>query len=237
MNTIVRRRPSLVEEVCVELANEIRKEAYGEDGWLPAERVMASKLGVSRNVFREAAKRLESQGLIEVQHGRGIKVVHHLHKPLNGSLAYLIPEPVERLRQLMEARFIIEPEMARLAAQRVKAGDLRDFRKAQAGLAQAETVEEAARYDLEFHQALARAAGNKALGLVLDSLAELGKESRRHTISYAGINRAVGHHQRILDAVEKHQPDEAHAAMRFHLEGAASDLEKHLKTPIKPTEK
>lgn len=233
MHSLLRRRSSLVEEVCRELASQIRKETFGAEGWLPAEREMAARLGVSRNVFREAAKRLESQGLIEVQHGRGIKVAHNLHKPLNGSLAYLIPEPVERLRQLMEARFIIEPEMARLAAKRVKAADLRAMRKAQEGLKAARTIDEAAHCDLEFHQALGRAAGNKALGLVLDSLAELGRESRVRTIAYAGNVRAIEHHQRIMNAVEQHDPDEACAAMRYHLEGAAHDLASHLKRPLK----
>ena len=112
----IARPASLVEDVCQRLATEIRAERNGGDGWLPPERQLAEQLGVSRTVIREATKRLELQGLIEVQHGIGIKVVDKLHKPLNGSLALLIPDTADRLRQLVEVRLLVEPEVARLAA-------------------------------------------------------------------------------------------------------------------------
>ena len=100
----IERPVSLVEDVCQRLATEIRAELNGGDGWLPPERRLAEQLGVSRTVVREATKRLELQGLIEVRHGIGIKVVDKLHKPLNGSLALLIPDTADRLRQLVEVR-------------------------------------------------------------------------------------------------------------------------------------
>ena len=112
----IARPPSLVEKVCDQLAGIIRREQDEDDGWLPTERELSAQLGVSRSVVREAAKRLESQGLIEIQHGIGIKAVDKLHKALNGSLAMLIPDAEERLRQLNETRLAIEPESARLAA-------------------------------------------------------------------------------------------------------------------------
>lgn len=126
----IKPQRSLVEEVCARIAAEIRDEITTGDGWLPPERDLATKLGVSRPVVREATKRLELQGLLEVKHGVGTKIVDKLHKPLNGSLALLIPDDKERLRQLMQVRFMIEPENARLAAKHATTAQIRKMKAA-----------------------------------------------------------------------------------------------------------
>ena len=99
MNLTALERPtSLVDSVCQQLAKLIRGAgAEEEDRWLPGERSLAEQLGVSRSVVREATKRLEQQGMLEVQHGNGIKVVDRLHRPLSDSLTLLIPDMADRL--------------------------------------------------------------------------------------------------------------------------------------------
>ena len=83
MNISTLRRPvSLVEGVCQQLAAIIRGDTSTHERWLPAERSLAEQLGVSRTVVREATKRLEQQGMLEIQHGTGIKVVDKLHLSL-----------------------------------------------------------------------------------------------------------------------------------------------------------
>jgi GntR family transcriptional repressor for pyruvate dehydrogenase complex len=57
------RPPTLVEKVCQQLAAMLRIDP-AQEVKLPAERELAVKLGVSRNVLREATKRLELQGLL-----------------------------------------------------------------------------------------------------------------------------------------------------------------------------
>lgn len=222
--TTIHRNSSLVDDVCQRLAHEIRKEQTDGDGWLPPERALAEQLGVSRTVVREATKRLELQGLIEVRHGIGIKVVDKLHKPLNGSLSLLIPDAGGRLRQFIEVRSLLEPEVARLAALRAKPAQLRALRKVQQRLAVTRDVDEAVACDMDFHRLLAQASGNEVFALLLESLAELGRESRTVTLSTTGIQRAHEHHEAILKAVEKGDADAAVAAMRYHISGAAEDL-------------
>jgi GntR family transcriptional repressor for pyruvate dehydrogenase complex len=119
MNITALERPaSLVERVCQQLAELIRGGSAEEERWLPGERSLAEKLGVSRTVVREATKRLEQQGMLEIQHGTGIKIVDRLHRPLNDSLTLLIPDMADRLQQLNDARLSIEPDAAAYAAQR-----------------------------------------------------------------------------------------------------------------------
>ncbi|HEY1053171.1 MAG TPA: GntR family transcriptional regulator, partial [Prosthecobacter sp.] len=139
---------SLVEEVCARIAAEIRDENAESDGWLPPERDLALKLGVSRPVVREATKRLELQGLLEVKHGVGTRVVDKLHKPLNGSLELLIPDDKERLRQLVQVRFMLEPENARLAAVNATAEQIEGLRAALTQLKEAKDFEAAVEADM-----------------------------------------------------------------------------------------
>lgn len=218
------RPTSLVEDVCQRLAAEIRAEVSDGDGWLPPERQLAEQLGVSRSVVREAAKRLESQGLVEIQHGIGIKAVDKLHKPLNGSLALLIPDAEERLRQLNETRMAIEPESARLAAENATPAQLRTLRRIHQQLIDAPDNACAIEADMAFHRALAEASGNLMFRLILDSLAEIGLASRQRTIGRVGKFTGVEHHSAILEAVERGDAEAAAAAMRHHIICAGEDM-------------
>jgi DNA-binding FadR family transcriptional regulator len=122
---------SRVTDVCSQLSQEIRRDFPVDGGWLPPERELAKRLGVSRTVIREATKRLELQGLIEVQHGVGLKVVDRLHAPLIGALELLLPEKLERLAQLAETRRMVEPELARQAAERATAKHVQQLSRLQ----------------------------------------------------------------------------------------------------------
>lgn len=222
--------PTLVDQVCARLARQLRDERESGDGKLPPERVMAERLGVSRTVLREATKRLELQGLIEIRHGSGIRAVNRLHKPLSGSLSLLLPDVGERLRQLNEARAAIEPEIARQAALKAKTADLKLLRGIHDRLQTAERQDEAVEADIDFHRTLARIAGNEILKLMLESLADLGRESRRVTIGNVGHQRALDHHTAILKAISDHDAPAAAKAMKHHMEEAAHDLAVKAKT-------
>lgn len=219
---IIQRPSTLVEEVSQRLARELRREKSAE--WLPPERELATQLGVSRTVIREATKRLELQGVVEVLHGVGIRRSGKLHKPLNGSLALLIPDEAGRLKQSLEVRLALEPEVARLAAERATSAQLRELKKVHARLEAGLELAEAVEADIEFHRTLARCAGNEIFCLILESLSDLGRESRKATISHAGIQRAVAHHAAIRQAVEKRDAEAAHQAMHHHITVAIEDL-------------
>jgi GntR family transcriptional repressor for pyruvate dehydrogenase complex len=221
----LQRPTSLVEGVCHQLASLIRRKSTSKERWLPAERALAEQLGVSRGVVREATKRLEQQGMLEVQHGSGIKVVDRLHRPLNDSLSLLIPDVAERLRQLVEARLSIEPDVAAFAAQRATKAQVRTLRSIHARLENASDNEAAIACDLEFHHSIADASGNRIYRLVLDSLAELGLASRLRTIGRIGRQTAVEHHAKILEAIEAGDSVAARNAMRMHILAAGEDMD------------
>lgn len=217
-------RHSLVDEVSDRLSAAIRSDLASDQGLLPSERAMAEQFGVSRPVIREAVKRLEHQGLLEVRQGYGIRVIDELHRPLNGSLSLLIPDATERLRQLHETRLALEPEAARLAALRATPEQVEQLGEIQARLEATEDNAEAIAIDLEFHHALAEASGNLMFRLILDSLGDISRESRERTIGRVGKQSAIDHHRKILDAIVAGDPIDATAAMQFHLGEAWKDM-------------
>ena len=226
MNITSLQRPvSLVEGVCQKLSELIRGVSSAEERWLPAERSLAEKLGVSRTVVREATKRLEQQGLLEIQHGNGIKVVDKLHRPLNDSLSLLLPDVAERLRQLNEARLSVEPDAASLAARRATPEQIQTLRRLQNQLVSAPDNVAAIEADIAAHHAIADASGNLIYRLLLDSLADLGLASRMRTIGRIGKQTAIAHHARILEAIERHDSSEAFEAMRLHIQAAGEDMD------------
>jgi DNA-binding FadR family transcriptional regulator len=221
------RKHTLVEEVSDRLAGAIRAGRLALDGLLPSERDLAGRFGVSRPVVREATKRLELQGLVEVRQGIGIRVVDRLHTPVSAAARMLLPEEGERLRQSLEVRSVLEPEIARRAAERAGKADLAVLRRIHASLEAASDLAGAMESDLAFHRELARISGNELFGLVLDTIADLGRESRRATMSEAGVGRAVKQHAAVLGAIELGDGNAAARAMRKHIDSAVGDLLAH----------
>lgn len=216
------RPPSLVDTVCERLADLARQEPDGDR--LPTERELASRLGVSRSVVREAAQRLELQGLIEIRQGSGMKVVDKLHKPLNSALNLLVPDEKQRLVHLTEVRLALEPENARLAAERATVAQLRELRRAHEQLQLAQGFEDQVGADMAFHRLLAEASGNPISALLMQSLSELLQASLAHGYRRVTPDLAIRQHGALLVALEKRDPAAAARAMHRHLLSARTDL-------------
>lgn len=224
------KRHSLVEEVSEQLVQAIRNGLVGPTGLLPSERHLATQFGVSRPVIREATKRLELQGLVEVRQGSGIRVVDRLYAPVSEAAKLLLPDVRERLRQCVEVRATIEPEIARRAAERATPEDLASLHEVHERLESSESLEEAMDADVAFHREMARISGNEIFGLMLDSIAEINRDSRRATLTQTGVERALTDHRGILQAVERADGKVAESRMRQHIQGATEDLHAYLQS-------
>lgn len=221
----IRKAPTLVEQVSQQLALKLTDGTGIVGGKLMAERGLAAQLGVSRNVLREAIKRLEMQGLLEIRQGHGTKVVRNLHKPLTSALKLLVTDETERFEQLFDARLLIEPETARLAAAKATREQFLQIQSCQERLKVAQTVEESVQADMDFHRAIAEASGNRVLLLVIESLAEILSASQSIGFRLVDHSQPIRRHQAVLDAIEKGDGERAAAEMAAHIEEARSIFE------------
>jgi DNA-binding FadR family transcriptional regulator len=218
------RRPPLVSEVEQRLADYIFALPPDSESVLPAERALSEQMGVSRPVLREATKRLESRGLVEIRHGIGVRIIRDLHKPIMSAIDLLVPDEAERLRQLTEVRIQVEPAIAALAALRRTDDDLLRLRATEDGMLAAATIEEAVAQDLQFHRIIAQASGNRIYTLLLESLSGLGYESRIATMTRFGAPLAASQHGKIRQAIERGDPDAAADAMRSNLAETSREI-------------
>lgn len=218
------RSPSLVEKVCAQLAPLVRRSRTAADGRLPTERELAVQLGVSRSVVREAIKRLEVQGVLEVRHGVGIHAVDNLHKPLTGALELLVADEAERLRQLVEIRFCLEPQNARRAAELATEPQRRRLREAYERLVAVGDVDAAVQADLDFHHAVAAASNNWIAALLMASLCDLLRASLTRGYRRVTTESAVREHGRILRAILDRDAAAAERAMTRHIRTTLDEL-------------
>jgi DNA-binding FadR family transcriptional regulator len=197
---------------------------------LPTEPEMSARFGVSRSVVREALRVLGEKGLIEVRHGSGTRVTTpDRWDPLDPLiLSTLRGRGVSAavLHDLLEARTIVECEVAALAAERADRGEREALQAA------IDTMRESlgdppafVRGDSAFHLTLLRAARNRVLERMTQPMHELLQYAQALTDAIPGVlTRALADHEAIADAVMRRDPAGARNAMRAHLAQTQRDI-------------
>jgi GntR family transcriptional regulator, transcriptional repressor for pyruvate dehydrogenase complex len=122
-------------------------------------------------------------------------------------------------------RQVLEPEISALAASRIEDQLLATMREAVTAMDRSLHDPDAyIEADLDFHLALAEAAGNPLILSLLDSIVGLLREQRSRIFSVdGGPERGQYHHKQILQAIERRDSDAARDAMRAHLEQVRED--------------
>ncbi len=216
----------LYEQIVHQIEESILTRALKPGDQLPAERDLAEQFGVSRTAVREAIKALREKGLVEAYTGRGTFVTNERSQAIRQSLDRIIKiNQAEGFLQLAEIRAILEPEISALAASRADDQHLATMRDAVAVMDDARQDPDAfIEADLDFHLALAEAAGNQIILSLIDSIVGLLREQRLRIFRVAGgPERGQFHHKRILEAVENRDPERAKHYMRAHLEQVRDD--------------
>jgi DNA-binding FadR family transcriptional regulator len=203
-----------------------RRIVNGEiaEGRAPSELDISREFGVSRVVARETLKILASLDIVDIAQGRRVAVRPQAEWDyLSPLLAEWLPEEHvdELLRELLQMRELLEPELAAMAAVAISDETLARLRAELERMASLESDPEAyLEVDHEFHMEICRAANNRILDRIMYSARWLGTASRRVT-NQGSLPNATRDHALIYRALEARDPDAARAAMREHVQSNA----------------
>lgn len=202
----------------------IESEALSAGDRLPAERRLASRIGCSRETLRSALDRLEAEGEIWRHVGQGTFLGRRpAGQPLRDRLLIEATSP----RELMDARLLLEPQVAAAAARRAGSADIALLERClSAGRAACDraSCEQA---DSAFHGAVAGAAQNPVLSALLAYLSDARRRAPwqrewDQTYRRIGVAEFTGlhsdQHANVVAAITQRDPEAAEAAMRRHLE-------------------
>jgi GntR family uxuAB operon transcriptional repressor len=194
---------------------------------LPSERALAERFDISRTSVRESMIALELQGAVEVRGGSGIYVTQASSPAATRSF---MPETGPGPFELLRARCLIESEIASLAAETRKDGDLDRIFTALSDMREyIDDKEKNEAADQLFHLRIAESTGNSVL---LQMVTEMWAQARgpvwtkiEHHFHTPDL-RLASHadHQRIFKALLARDPVAARAAMRAHLERVISEF-------------
>jgi len=186
---------------------------------LPPERDLSEKFMVSRTSVREALRALQSRGLIEIRAGEGAFIRGISVDDLIEPLALVILPHREAVGELFEARRLIEPAIAALAARRATREELAEMER----ILEEQTKEVAqgrtgVAQDTALHSAIANSAHNRAITRIVSALMDLLTQSREESLLTPGRpTRSNEDHRRILEAIKQRDEVAAHRAMLDHL--------------------
>ncbi|MCR9138951.1 MAG: FadR family transcriptional regulator [Alphaproteobacteria bacterium] len=222
------RDQPLHKKVATLISKEIVNGQFLPGDKLPSEHELAQIFEVSRNVVREAIACLRSDGVVISRQGLGAFVVQpELRQAIRIDAEEL--QQSGNLRSLFELRSALEIEAAGLAAKRRTKPQLARIEQALSKMTGAEKMLDAGiDADLDFHRAVAEAAGNEYLVTFLTYLGHQMRETILTVRETHGLETVVeltiAEHQRIFEALTAGDPDAARNAMRDHIGAAAQRL-------------
>jgi GntR family transcriptional regulator, transcriptional repressor for pyruvate dehydrogenase complex len=219
-------RQSLSDDIAQRITQLIQSGDYRPGARLPAITRMASQFGVGSPTLREALKKLETVGVVDIRHGSGVYVGKTPDSLLITNPVLGATPTKKLLVDLISARIPIEVETAALAATNATVEHLDEMERllAQAG----DSLGDSAvlnQVNLSFHGQIALASGNTVMHQILDVLASLFRQEQRMILSIHGRS-ADDHaeHLEICAAVAARDPELASRRMQQHLERVRDKL-------------
>jgi len=210
------------EEVVKQVQEAIFSGELAPGDRLPPERELAEQFGLSRMSVRDALRRLESSGLVEVKVGSngGAFIREPNFDPLRETLSSMLRWKKANILELVETRKIVETAVAGLAAQRANKEDLREMREAieAAQRALSSGQPNYGPHSVKFHAALAKAAKNHVLNLTVRSFRGWFSDVLEKLLTTADMaERAIADHGELYKAIEAHDAERARELMAEHL--------------------
>ncbi|QYN34003.1 FCD domain-containing protein [Pseudonocardia sp. DSM 110487] len=223
---------SLTARVITEIRELIRTGELQPGSKLPPEQELAARLGVGRNLLREAVQVLAASRVLEIRRGNGTYVTTlEPRLLLEGVGAAVELIRADDLLELTEVRRLFEPAATALAAVRITPERLlRVHTHLDAMHNAANDVEQLNLHDAAFHREVIAATENETLTALLEGISSRTVRSRvwRGLVDTDSAWRTLADHQEIYAALAAGDAALAHAAALMHVHNTERWLRNHL---------
>jgi GntR family transcriptional regulator, transcriptional repressor for pyruvate dehydrogenase complex len=213
------------EEAADQIAEKVRTGELRTGDRLPGERSLAAQMEISRPTLREAVKVLVEAGVLEVRRGPGGGMYVATDVVPTDLVRHSASLRLAEIAAVLEARRMLEPRVAQLAAERATEEDfeamersIEAMRRIVEGGWHQRHEDRFLQLDVQFHLALARAAGNATVETLMRILLRQLEIARDMAMHVPLIPEwTIGIHERTLAALRSGEPEEVEAVMDEHL--------------------
>jgi GntR family transcriptional repressor for pyruvate dehydrogenase complex len=214
------QRESVAEMVVRRILDMVKSGVLKAGDALPPERELALSLDVSRPSVREAMRGLSVLGVVKTRQGGGAYISDLGPDALLGPIQFYLSLEQMNIRELYDARSLIESDVARRAAINISDADLARLETLLA--AQADTIGDPLAFrksDFEFHEIIWIGSGNAFLKRIGESLNVIGLEFRKRASERPGtLDQSLQDHRVLLDALKSRDPARAASAAEAHMQ-------------------
>lgn len=211
-------RTTLSQDIVQQLMTLIVNGDISPGEKLPSERKLMELFGVGRSTMREAIQALSALGLVEVKVPLGTFVPENFDDFFTKHLALMSKISFDNILELIEARTLLEMDLAEIAAEKSNEEDHHKLDHILLAARKSEGNEEFIKYDMEFHATIAEIANNSFLLHMLNILQGVTKEWMHKVIKlHSPFELVIEQHQKIADAIKCKDKELARAEMKKHL--------------------
>jgi GntR family transcriptional repressor for pyruvate dehydrogenase complex len=211
---------SPVDKIIAQIRDLITSGQLKAGDRLPSERKLCEALGVGRTHLRDALRKLEFYGILRTQPQSGTVVAGMGIPALEGLITDMLSVQHNDFHSLVETRVILETNIAQLAALNRTEEDIYEIQNAlEAHKERIINGKDAVEEDLLFHLKIAEASKNSVLkSLMLIITPDIMHYFKEHDVCGDGKSqKAIGHHEDILNHIRNQDSVAAGEAIRFHL--------------------
>lgn len=201
---------------------------------LPTERDLASRFNVSRTSVREALRKLEIKGIIEIKQGSGSFIKTSENLAVEEISSTIMNAEKKLIYEMLELRRMLEVECASLASQRATSEDLNRIREALEMMDHAKNdVELGLQADLNFHISIVYASHNSIFLQLIKTLSghmqDTIRATRRQIMANPKRNQdTINEHKEIYLAIATGDADQAAQLMEKHITQIRKELTESL---------
>lgn len=211
-------RIKLYEDVANHIQDRIRADRWCAGDKLPPEDELASEFDVSRSTIRETVRSLQAAGILRSKAGSGTYVTESaLMILLTRELASIMSDP-NHLCDLVQTRYLLEPQLATLAAESASDAEKQSLLSIVDRMQQEQDRFTLMSLGHQFHMKLASMSHNAVLTGFYQSAASQMRSMRvLDTLTLEVYLHGVEEHRRIARAIAAGDGEEAAKAMAEHL--------------------